>query len=300
MKLKLYRYIAILFVILLSCSNNHNESLTGAGVLEGTEIVLSSQMTGTLLSLHVEEGASVERSDLIAEIETETLHLQGEQIQGMLQELEFNISNSKTAISQAKTQFENVSKRYERIKALFESKSATQQQMDDIETQYQTSQDNLTKVKNTYNSLLARKKQVEANLKLNQKRIEDGRITSPISGIVIDKFVEPGEFVAMGSPLVILADLSALWIKLYIKEDQLGFVRLGARAEIKINTYPDKSFPGKVVWISPKAEFTTKNVQTKEARADLVYAIKISVPNESGILKIGMPADIVLKKEIAE
>lgn len=282
--------------MLLACSGNKNGHLTGSGVLEGTEIVISSQSSGQITKLAVDEGDELQKDESIAEIDTELLRIQSEQVENSLIEIDYNILNARAAISQAETQFENVHRRYQRIKALYENNAATKQQMDDAETQDQTIAAGLTQARNTLNALLARKKQVESNLQLNRKRIGDAHIKSPIQGIVIDKFIEQGEMVTLGSPLVIIADLSALWIKLYIKEDELGFVNLGNMAEISIDSFPDRIFTGKVVWISQKAEFTPKNVQTKDARADLVYAVKISVPNESGILKIGMPADISLRK----
>ncbi len=292
-----YRSSVFAIVILIACSGNDSNVLTGSGVLEGTEILISSEIPGRVINLPVTEGTVLNQDQLIAEIDTENLRIQTEQIEGSIRELEFNILNAKTAISQAETQYDYLYRQYERIRALYEDNSASKQQFDEAETRSQTAADNLTQAKNTLNTLLAKKQQADANLKLNRKRISDCRITSPRQGTVVDKFVEQGEVIAMGSPIVVLADLSTLWIKLYIKEDELGFVNLGARTDIRINSCPERIFPGQVVWISPKAEFTPSNVQTQEARADLVYAVKISVPNESGILKIGMPADISLKKE---
>ncbi|MCI0495071.1 efflux RND transporter periplasmic adaptor subunit, partial [candidate division KSB1 bacterium] len=128
-----------------------------------------------------------------------------------------------------------------------------------------------------------------------ESQMRDARIPSPIEGTVTEKYVEQGEIARPGGPVVSLADLQNMWIKIYFKETELGKIKLNGNADIQISSYPDRTFAGRIAWISPKAEFTPKNVQTKDARADLVYAVKIEVKNPEGILKIGMPADVVLK-----
>ena len=294
MKIKMTVYFILL--IMITCSKSDKNYLTGSGVFEGSEINISSKMSGQISQLFVDEGDEVQQGDILAQIDVEKLLLQKEQIEAGLAETIFHIQNAKDAISQADENYQNIEKRYQRIKALHENGSATQQQMDDIDTQYKAVKTQLSSSKTSLQVVEMKKKQIEANLKLVESQINDGSITSPTAGIVIDKYMEQGEIIGTGMPLLTIADLANLWIKLYVTETELGFVNLGATAEIKIDTYLEKRFSGKVVWISPKAEFTPKNVQTKEARADLVYAVKISVPNPDGILKIGMPADIFLKK----
>lgn len=281
----------------MTCSNSYKDYIAGSGVLEGKEIIVSSKISGEIIELKISEGDEVQKGDILAQVEVDKLLIQKEQITASLKEVGFHITNASEAVSQAEENYQNVEKRYQRIKALYEKGSATQQQMDDIKTQYKAMQSNLNSARNTLQAMEMKKKQIEANLKLIESQIKDGTITAPSAGIVVDKFVEQGEMIGTGLPVAAIADLSQLTIKLYVVETELGFIKLGTDAEIIIDSFPNKRFSGKVIWVSPKAEFTPKNVQTKEARADLVYAVKISVPNPDGILKIGMPADILVKKE---
>ena len=285
----------LLLVAFISCSDSEQGAVTGSGVFEGTEILISSKINGEIISMNVKEGAQVNEGDVIAQVDVEKLVFQKEQVMAGIGEVDINIANAKEAISQAEENYKNMEKRYQRIKALYEQGSTTQQQMDDIETQYKAARTALNSARNQLKALNMKKQQLNAQLKLIESQINDGTIDAPFAGVIVDKFAEKGEMIAMGMPVVSLVNLDELWIKLYVVETQLGHVKLGDMADITIDSHPDKVFNGTVVWISPKAEFTPKNVQTEEARADLVYAVKISVPNPDRILKIGMPADIELK-----
>ncbi len=295
--LKLIISIYIFFILfLLFCEKQNNNEITGSGTLEATEITLSSKNNGQVLDLLVEEGDQVSSGTIIAVIDTEKLSLQKDLIKAGLAEVDYHILTARQGIRLAEDQYENIQKKYQRIKKLFEEGSATQQQLDDIETQFNLSKTQLETAKSNLQAAQMKKKQIEANLKLIQSQINDAIVTSPVSGIVINKFIEKGETIAMGMPIVTIADLTNLWIKLYVTGPELGHIQLGEHAGIVVDSFPEKRFSGKVIWISSKAEFTPKNVQTKEARADLVYAVKIDVLNPDLLLKIGMPADIFVTK----
>jgi len=291
---KLYGLIGILIISFFNCEKNNNNQITGSGVLEATEITISSKSNGQVLDLLVKEGDEIQVGSVIAVIDTEKLVLQKEQVKAGLAEINYHISTAREAINLAEEQFENVKKKYERIKKLQNEGAATQQQLDDVETLYNQSQTQLKTTESNLKAARMKKQQIEASLKLIQSQIDDATITTPVSGIVINKFIEKGENVAMGIPIVTIADLSKLWIKLYVTAPQLGFIQLGEKAEIRVDSFPEQRFEGNIIWISSKAEFTPKNIQTEEARADLVYAVKIDVPNPDLLLKIGMPADIIV------
>jgi HlyD family secretion protein len=140
----------------------------------------------------------------------------------------------------------------------------------------------------------ARLAQAEAGRDLLNKTIADATILSPTAGIVTHKSKEPGEFATPGTTLLTIADLDNVRLNIYIKGIDLGRVHLDQRAEVRIDSHPDRIFGGTVTFISPEAEFTPKNVQTQEERVKLVYRVKIQIPNPEGILKPGMPADASL------
>jgi len=292
------RYVNILLPLFwaLSCGNVSNDSITGSGVIEGIEIIVSSRANGQIIDFSVKEGDLVQKDDALGKIDDEKLLLQKEQLQAGLEEIQFGIQTARANIASAKVNYSNIKKQYERFQALIKDGSATQQQLDTIEIQYNNADAQLKSVKNNLQALEMKKRQVEVQLKLADSQLDDCQIKSPITGIILEKYKERGEFVAAGLPVFSVADLEYLWIKLYIAETDLCFVKLGDSAEIFIDSFPDRAFEGNIVWISQKAEFTPHNVQTKEARTDLVYAVKIEVANPEGILKIGMPADIEVKK----
>jgi HlyD family secretion protein len=127
--------------------------------------------------------------------------------------------------------------------------------------------------------------------------INNAVIASPIDGVVLEKNLEVGEIVFPGTPVLTVADIRETWIRIYINERQLGRVKLGQKADITVDSFPDKKFAGKVVSISNKAEFTPKTIQTKDERVKLMFAVKIAVPNQNQELKPGMPADAYIITE---
>ncbi|MEO8211171.1 MAG: efflux RND transporter periplasmic adaptor subunit, partial [bacterium] len=187
-----------------------------------------------------------------------------------------------------------------------ESSTITQKQYEDVAlrydialNQYNSARETLNKVKN-----LTRPEEIEsakANLKRNivsidlvQKNIDDCTIKSPVDGIVSKKFVETGEYVTPGAAVMKISDLQTVDLYIYITEEELGKVKLGQKADVKIDTYKDKVYKGEVIYISPEAEFTPKSIQTQEERTKLVFAVKIQIPNNDFDLKSGMPADAKL------
>jgi HlyD family secretion protein len=291
--------VALIIIIIsiagFSCSKNKTNELSGSGILEATEILVSSKLAGTVVDFFVHEGALVTVGQVIAQIDTEKIYLQKKQLLAGLNELKLNLQNAQRGVALAKDNLGNVEKKYNRIKSLLNENSVTQQQYDDIETAYKAAQTQYDNAVTSLQALRAKEQQLDVQIELLESQMRDARIPSPIEGTVTEKYVEQGEIARPGGPVVSLADLQNMWIKIYFKETELGKIKLNGPAEIQISSYSDRTFAGRIAWISPKAEFTPKNVQTKDARADLVYAVKIEVKNPEGILKIGMPADVVLK-----
>jgi HlyD family secretion protein len=141
----------------------------------------------------------------------------------------------------------------------------------------------------------ARLAQAQASADLLRKTIADCTITAPAGGIVTHKAVEPGELVVQGATLVTLAELDSVYVMIYVTEKELGRVKLGGPAEVKIDSFPDKVFEGTITYISSEAEFTPKNIQTKEDRVKLVFGVKVEIENREGFLKPGLPADAVIR-----
>lgn len=296
MKFRIFFSFALsIFVFFLERCSHSPELWKGSGTLEAKEILVSSKIGGTVIGVFVQEGDSVQSRQPIAQIETEKLEIQKRQLEAKIVELQLNVENAHRSSTMAKEQYLNIQKKFERVKNLFAEQGATQEQYEDAETALTTARIQYENALNQLNVLKAKKVQLQAQLELIQSQLKDTEIVSPIPGTVLELFVDEGETVRAGSPVANIADISHLWLKVYLTEKELGRIRLGEPALLSIASMPDTAFSGKITWISSKAEFTPKMVQTKEARSDLVYAVRIDVENPQGILKIGMPVDVEIR-----
>ena len=307
--------IPILTFILISCNGNDNDRIKASGNIEATNIIVSSQVSGKVLQILKDEGDKVNKNDTVIIIDPETYKLKLEEALAAKEaaQAQFNllkegarkedVKQAEENLKQAQVTFNLAEKDKERMKNLYQAKSITKKQYDDAMANYEITQarlksanENFEKVKN-----LARPeelKQAEANLNraianvnFIIKNLNDCYVTTPSSGFITKKFVEIGEIAGMMSSLFQVADLSSVDLVIYVPETELGKVQLGQKAEITVDTYPDKSFNGRVIYISPQAEFTPKNIQTQDERTKLVFAVKIEIKNPDFDLKPGMPAD---------
>jgi len=306
--------ISLIFLI-TACNGNNNGNIVASGNIEATNIIVSSQVAGKVIRILKDEGAKLNKGDTVIIIDTETyeLKLQEALASKDYAEAQFNllkkgarsedVNQAEENLKQAEISFELAEKDKERMENLYQSQTITKKQYDDAIANYEinlarlnAAKENLQKIKNL--SRPEEIKQAEANLtrtiaivNLLKKNLNDCYVTSPSSGFITKKFIEAGETAGIMSSLFQVADLSSVEIVIYIRETELGEVKLGQKAEISIDTYPDKVYSGKVIYISPEAEFTPKNIQTKEERTKLVFAIKIKIENPNFELKDGMPAD---------
>ncbi|MBU1297535.1 MAG: efflux RND transporter periplasmic adaptor subunit, partial [Bacteroidetes bacterium] len=217
-----------------------------------------------------------------------------------------DLEQAEEALKQAGANFENVSEDYRRAENLFSTNSISVKQMDDAKTrftiaqaQYNSAKQLLEKLKSGARSeeidaAKARFDQAVAQADGLKKKVSDCSVLAPISGYVTKRMVEKGELAGAGMPMFHIANLDEIEIMVYLPETQLGKVQLGNKADVTIDSFLDKNFPGEVVYISPEAEFTPKHIQTKEERVKLVFGVKVKVPNPDHILKAGLPADVSL------
>ena len=273
----------VLYFLLKTKGGNNKNQISASGTIEITEVEVSSKVSGRIESLLADEGDSVVKDQVL-------IRLEDKELQAQLKQVEAAYQVSLAQLSQSRSSLDNLKTNLDRIKELFKAGSATRQQLDDMETKYDVAKDQ-------FNLTSHLTEQNKATIELIKTNIENSIIKSPIDGLVLSKNTEMGEVVLPGNSVLTLGDLSRPWVKIYIKETDLGKVKLGQKAEVKIDTYPDKVFEGKVTYISSQAEFTPRNIQTKEERVKLVFGIKVSLDNPLQILKPGMPADVSLLKE---
>ena len=289
--------ITLTAITVLTACNNSGGKADGYGNFEATEITVSAENTGKLMTFNIHEGAVIEHDELIGHIDTIPLHLKKEQL---LVQKDVIKATSKSVLSQitvleAKLKTANINKT--RIENLIKDNAGTQKQLDDIDGEIAVLKNSIRSVEIQNAPVVNELKSIVVQNQLINDQIKKSRIQNPIKGTVLSKYVEPGEIVSFGKPLYKIANLSTMELRVYVSEIQLARVKIGETVMVKIDDQDGmKTYDGKISWIASEAEFTPKIIQTKEERVALVYAVKVRVKNDGG-LKIGMPAEMWLNTE---
>ncbi len=303
-----------------ACSGNGaRDIIFASGTIEAIEVNVASKVSGEVLEIAFREGARVAPGDTLAVVDHAALAIQLRQaeagvrlaqaqlallVKGARSE---DIRQAESLLKQAEAALGTAEDDSRRMRELLRTGSVTVKQAEDAEArltvaaaQQAAAAEALAKVRRLarpeeVQAAEARLAQAEAGRDLLAKAIADCTIAAPASGIVTHKAVEAGELVTPGTTVAILADLSRVHVTIYITERDLGRVRLGDAVEVRIDAFPDRPFTGRVTYISPEAEFTPKNVQTKEDRVKLVFGVKVEIDNPDGWLKPGLPADAAIR-----
>ena len=264
------------------------------GNFEATEVVVSAQTSGQLLWFSPNEGDHVPAGALVGVVDTTQLSLERAQI---VAQRASTTDRAAQAVEQAdalEVQRDVARRAYERAKRLYDEHAGTAQQLDQAERDYRSLVQQIDALRAQARSVGRDVAASEARVAATRDRLAKSRITSPIGGTVLATYARAGEFVQPGQPLYKIADLDTLELRAYVTEPQLAGIRLDAPAQVSVDRGGGArvTLPGRVSWIASTAEFTPTPVQTRDERADLVYAVKVRVANASGVLKIGMPADV--------
>ncbi|MGE5707633.1 MAG: HlyD family secretion protein [Bacteroidota bacterium] len=276
-------------ISLAGCSQSDPKFL-GSGTLEAREVTVSAKSQGLLLTLLVEEGQTVKQNQPIGQIDDERLLAQKEELDARLKGLAVAAKRAEANKSQLKESHQSAQENFLRFKALYAAETAPKKSLDDSATAERTTRIALGAADLSFEEIAVQKKQLEASRKLLNLNIKDSSILAPLPGVVTKKYLEAGELANPGTPICRIADLSAPWVKVYLDEQSLGKIRLNGKVLVKAGK---GAHEGTVSWISPKAEFTPKQVQTKEVNATLVYATKVLL-KPSDDLRIGMPVEVAL------
>jgi membrane fusion protein YbhG len=292
---------AALLMLFSSCGDDSRGRIEASGTIEGTDVNIGVEVSGKIARVLVDEGARVEPEDTLAIVDDVDYQLQLRQAvaneAAATAQYRLAIEGSrKEDILQAEANFKAAEADYKRMEELIASKTVTQRQYDETFARYVSAQQTYEKLmrglrKEEILAARARRDQAAAQSDVLRKKVRDCIVRSPVRGTVTLRSIEPGELVTMGAHLVRITYLDEVDLMIYVPEQQLGLVDLGQKASVSIDTFEKRSFEGRVVYVSPVAEFTPKNVQTKEERTKLVFGVKIRVPNPDGILKPGLPAD---------
>lgn len=292
------KYFWILGITLLAgCSGNNHKS-DAYGNFEATEIIVSAEASGKLLAFNVEDGLTLEAGANVGYIDTVQLSLKRAQLLATRQSVSAKIANILAQIDVLKEQRRVAETDKKRLEKLFGENAATQKQLDDVNGQISVIDRQIVSIETQNAAVLSDVKSLDAQIAQINDHIHKSVIVNPLRGTVLTKYAEPSEVIAYGKPLYKIADLQTMFLRVYISGDQLPHAAIGQKVHVLIDeTKKDnQSLEGEISWISSKAEFTPKIIQTKEERVNMVYAVKIKIQND-GRLKIGMPGEVNFIKD---
>lgn len=283
-------------LILAACGNG-SDQYDASGVFEATEVVVSAKSAGEIMQFDIQEGQDVTAGCQVGYIDTVQLHLRKEQLSASLKAVQSRHYNVDRQIAALRQQIETQKREQKRFEELVASNVANQKQLDDITAQVDMLEKQLAAQQETLSNNNSGISGESLSLKAQIAQIEDqirkSVIASPIDGTVLAKYAEPGELAGQGRSLFKVADIGNLFLRVYITADQITELKIGQ--PVKVYADQGKSdrreYPGTISWISDKAEFTPKTIQTRNERANLVYAVKVAVKND-GYIKRGMYGEI--------
>lgn len=285
---------------LMACSSGKKE-YDASGVFETTEVIVSARATGEILSFNVEEGQDVKKGEVLGLIDTLQLSLRDRQLAANQSATNSKRLDANRQLASIRQQISNLQKEKKRFTELLASNAATQKQVDDIEYQIEVLQRQLSatqeQIGSNNESIGSQSRGIKAQREQTEDQIRKSLITSPINGVVLTKYAEQGEYAVPGRSLFKVGDIRRMKLRAYVTAPQLTTLKVGQ----KVTVYADmgdmesKAYDGVVEWISDKAEFTPKTIQTRDERANLVYAVKIAVNND-GMIKQGMYGEVWFAK----
>jgi HlyD family secretion protein len=288
--------------LLAGCSGNSKDVIEASGIIEATDVTIGSEVAGKVKEVRADEGSQVRNGDTLVVIDDTEYRLQLRQAEA---NLSANDAGYRLAVEgtrqedlvQSEAAYRTAESDYQRMKDLLATQSVTQKQFDDVYARFVAADQTYRKLKaglrpEEVRSARVKRDYAAAQVDLLRKKVRDCAITAPSSGTITLRSVEPGELVTMGMNVMRLTYLEKVKLTIYVNETELGRVHLGQLAKVTIDTFgKGKEFEGKIIYISPVAEFTPKNVQTKEERSKLVFGVKMEIQNPDGSLKPGLPAD---------
>ena len=264
------------------------------GNIEATEVVVGSEMSGQLQTFAPVEGNHLTAGALVAVVDTSALVIQMQQVASQRTATGSRVNEITKQTGVLEAQRAIAARTYERQRRLFEQQATTAQQLDQAERDYRTIVAQIAATAAQRQTASHDVASSDARVAQIRDQIRKSKMTNPINGTVLTTYTKAGEYVQVGQPLYKIANLDTVELRAYVTEPQLSQVKIGRPVSVSIDVgnKERRSLPGTVAWVSSQAEFTPTPIETRDERANLVYAIKVRVPNSNGVLKIGMPADV--------
>lgn len=280
----------------VACSNNKTD-YDASGIFESTEVIVSSQVSGQLMEFTVTEGQQLQADSYLGYVDTTQLYFKKQQLMASRTAVSSRSTSVPRQIASLKEQIATQKRELARFGNLVKLNAANQKQVDDIQSQLSVLEKQLAAqtelLVNNNQGISGESTALESQIAQIEDQLLKSRITSPIQGTVLTKYAEQGEFTAPGKALFKVSDMQQMYLRAYITSDQLTQLKQGQPVTVYADFGEDKmrTYPGTISWIADKAEFTPKTIQTRNERANLVYAVKIAVTND-GYLKNGMYGEV--------
>lgn len=313
--MRLFSYLTILSATLLAACSNGEKKYDASGNFEADEVIVSAEQNGKLLTFNVTEGDTINKGTLVGNIDVSNVQLQKAQVQANIQSLQNKTADVQPQVELIKkqlavqeAQLAQQQREKTRTGNLVKADAATQKQLDDINAaidqlqkqiaatkqQIQVTENNVATQNRT---VFSEKDPLEKSVAQIQDLINKGQVINPLSGTVLTKYAMQGEMTNTGKALYKIANLDTLTLRAYVTGDQLSQIKIGQPVTVLVDSGAKgyREYPGTLYWISGESEFTPKTIQTKDERANLVYAIKIRVKND-GYIKIGMYGEVKFAK----
>jgi HlyD family secretion protein len=309
--MKIWKYTLMGIAVVLAACNSKDKLSDASGTFEADEVIISSEVPGKILTLNLEEGSNLKKDSVVGVIDPVPLQLQKAQVEATIGALHQKTMDVKPQVKLLQDQTEvlkvqliNAFYERARVQNLIKADAATTKQLDDIDLQINVLKRQIAvnkqqvKVQETTTgtqnkSVLSEYQPLKKSVAQIDDQLSRTRIVNPVNGTVLSKYAMAGEITAAGKALYKIADLSIITLRAYITETQLSQIKLNESVKVLVDNGSEsyKEYPGIITMIADKAEFTPKTIQTKDERANLVYAIKVHVKND-GLLKIGMYGEI--------
>ena len=283
-------------VLWVACGRG-NEDFDASGIFESTEVVVSAEANGRIVALDVEEGDELEAGQQVGSVDSVQLYLKKVQLEASAQGIGSKRADIAKQVAATREQIAKAERERTRCRNLLARDAGTQKQLDDAEAQLavlkKQLEAQLSTLERTNQGVSDEQRAAEAQIMQLEDQLRKCRVVSPAAGTVLAKYAEAGEVTAAGKPLFKLADLRHVFLRAYVSGSQLSEVKVGQSVKVYADEGEDgrREYAGRVTWISGQAEFTPKTIQTRDERANLVYAVKIAVEND-GLLKLGMYGEV--------
>jgi HlyD family secretion protein len=297
MKREIILIISVFLLLGLGCGQKKKDGFLGSAVIEGKTFMVSSIVQGNLVSVLKDEGDSVEKGELLAIVDTIQLILRKKEIEANISEIEANIQSKKVDINAGQNDVDGAQREYIRVDTLSKKGALPTQQRDNLKTQFDGAKLRLDANQKNLIALINKIKGMQARVAQTDEQIRNCYLSAPSSGIISIRYRNTGEIVSPGNPVFEITKYDTLYTDFFVPQPIISSLKYGQNLRVRMDYdsgtgLGEKFIPGRITWISNEAEFSPKNIQTRESRNELVFRVRITIENKDGLLKRGLPVEI--------